>query len=202
MCRLQASCVTAILLFGSISTGRMDAFGILPAQRRFQLKSELLDLCSDTERGLSETPEQRQKIASLFEQLERTNPIRKPLKSDKVNGVWSLQYTTSDSILGRNGSPRVGPILQKIDTTNLRAENSETVRYLNVFDVPRKVTANLEPQSDRLTNVKFDRFSVGPVGFKAPESFRGYLDVTYLDDQVRLTRGDKGNIFVLTRLSE
>eukprot|EP00567_Pseudictyota_dubia_P010657 CAMPEP_0197452262 /NCGR_PEP_ID=MMETSP1175-20131217/31620_1 /TAXON_ID=1003142 /ORGANISM="Triceratium dubium, Strain CCMP147" /LENGTH=160 /DNA_ID=CAMNT_0042985229 /DNA_START=264 /DNA_END=746 /DNA_ORIENTATION=- len=155
-----------------------------------------------TKRGLAETPEQREKIASLFEQLERTNPVKKPLNSDKVNGVWSLRYTTSDSILGRNGSPRVGPILQKIDTENLCAENSEVVRYFNIIDVPRRVTAILTPQSDRLTNVQFDRFSVGPVGFKAPESFRGFLDVTYLDDELRLTRGDKGNIFVLTRFSD
>lgn len=202
MFKLRNSCVPAFLLIASCTPGGTAAFGIFPAQQRSRLKSDLLELCTDTKRGLTETPEQRRKIATLFEQLERTNPTKKPLKSDKVNGVWSLQYTTSDSILGRNGAPRVGPILQKIDTKNLRAENTEVVRYLNVFDVPRKVTANLDPQSDKLTNVKFDRFSVGPVGFDAPESFRGFLDITYLDDELRLTRGDKGNIFVLTRMSD
>lgn len=199
MLRLQASCVT---LFLTLIPGCVNGFGIFPTQRRSQIKSELLDLCTDTERGLKETPEQRQKIDTLFQELEKINPTKAPLKSDKVDGVWSLRYTTSDSILGRNGSPRVGPILQTIDTKNLRAENTEVVRYFNVFDVPRKVTAKLDPQSDRLTNVQFDRFSVGPVGFNAPDSFRGFLDVTYLDDDVRLTRGDKGNIFVLTRLDE
>ena len=32
---------------------------------------------------------------------------------------------------------------------------------------------------------------LGPVGFDAPDSFRGSLDITYLDEDVRLTRGDK-----------
>mmetsp|Transcript_57112 Transcript_57112/g.170224 ORF Transcript_57112/g.170224 Transcript_57112/m.170224 type:complete len:199 (-) Transcript_57112:420-1016(-) len=194
---------TLTILVGTVLFAEgTDAFGIFPAQRRSQLKFELLGLCTVTERGLTETPEQRQRIANIFEQLEQTNPTSKPLKSEKVNGAWSLQYTTSDSILGRNGSPRIGPIIQRIDTNNLCAENSEVVRYLRVFDMPRKVTARLDPQSDRLTNVQFERFSVGPIAFNAPKSFKGFLDVTFLDDDLRLTRGDKGNIFVLTRLSD
>jgi hypothetical protein len=74
------------------------------------------------------------------------------------------------------------------------------VDVLLFFKVPRKITAVLSPQSDRLTNVQFKKFQLGPVGFDAPETFKGYLDVTYLDDDLRLTRGDKGNIFVLSRV--
>ncbi len=137
---------------------------------------------------------------SLFQKLETLNPTPKPLRSKLVNGNWNLEYTTSDSILGKGGFPRVGPIVQLIDTDSLRAENSETVAYFGVVNVPRKVSAELIPQSDKLTNVQFKKFSIGPVGFDAPESFKGSLDVTYLDDDLRLTRGDKGNIFVLTRM--
>lgn len=68
------------------------------------------------------------------------------------------------------------------------------------MDVPRSVTAELSPVDGQLTNVQFKRFSLGPLGFDAPESFKGSLDVTYLDGDLRLTRGDKGNIFVLTRM--
>jgi hypothetical protein len=115
-----------------------------------------------------------------------------------VNGVWSLDYTTSALILGKGGFKRVGPILQKIDTKSLYAENTEVVDYFGI-KVPRKITADLDPQNNQLTNVQFKRFELGPIGFDAPESFKGYLDVTYLDKDLRLTRGDKGNIFVLTR---
>lgn len=136
----------------------------------------------------------------LFEQLEKLNPTSNPLTKPTVNGDWSLDYTTSDSILGKGGFPRVGPIIQNIDTTTLSAKNSEVVKYFYLFDVPRSVTAELSPVSSKLTDVKFKRFTLGPVGFDAPESFRGSLDITYLDEEVRLTRGDKGNIFVLTRM--
>mmetsp|Transcript_20824 Transcript_20824/g.29394 ORF Transcript_20824/g.29394 Transcript_20824/m.29394 type:complete len:197 (+) Transcript_20824:71-661(+) len=192
--------VFAFILLGLSTTASSFSFPGTQATRE-KLKIDLLKLSSDTQRGLTASPEQQAQIESLFEKLEKVNPTRKPLKTTKVNGDWSLEYTTSDSILGKGGFPRVGKIVQKIDTTTLSAENSEVVSYFGV-KVPRKVTAELDPQNDKFTNVKFRRFSLGPIGFDAPESFRGSLDITYLDDDLRLTRGDKGNIFVLTRMNE
>ncbi|KAL7540193.1 hypothetical protein ACHAXR_012317 [Thalassiosira sp. AJA248-18] len=171
--------------------------------RRTQLKKEILDLASATKRGLTATDEQKQEMESLFEKLETLNPTSNPLivnaKKPSVNGDWSLDYTTSDSILGKGGFPRVGPIIQNIDTTTLSAKNSEVVKYA-VVNVPRSITAELSPVDGKFTDVKFKRFNLGPIGFDAPDSFRGALDITYLDEEVRLTRGDKGNIFVLTRM--
>lgn len=168
-------------------------------QQRAALKGELLQLSKETERGLKADSEDQSRVLELFEKLEKLNPTKQPLQSDKVNGDWSLQYTTSDSILGKGGFPREGSILQKIDTTTLRAENSEVVNYFGIFKLPRKVSAELSPRNGHITDVQFKRFSLGPIGFNAPESFKGYLDVTYVDEDFRLSRGDKGNIFVLTR---
>lgn len=178
----------------------VSSFSFITQPQRTKLKDQILELSNETKRGLTATPEQKDEMDKLFSKLERLNPTTKPLKSQLVNGDWSLEYTTSDSILGKGGFPRIGPIVQKIDTESLSAENSEVVAYFGIIPVPRKVTAELSPQSDKLTNVQFKRFSLGPVGFDAPESFKGFLDVTYLDDDLRLTRGDKGNIFVLTRM--
>lgn len=176
-----------------------SASAFLFGASRDQLKKEIVDLSRSVDRGLSSTPEQDAEILALFEKLEKMNPTKKSLKSDLVNGVWSLEYTTSALILGKGGvGKRVGPILQKIDTQSLSAENSELVDYFGI-KVPRKVTAALSPQNDQLTNVQFKRFTLGPIGFDAPEKFKGYLDITYLDQDLRLTRGDRGNIFVLTR---
>lgn len=191
--------ITAItmILPMMISSSFASAFVFGPVRQ--QLKSELLALATETQRGLTATPQQQAKILQLFERLEKLNPTNGPLKSPKVNGSWDLQYTTSDSILGRGGFSRVGPIEQHIDTTTLSAYNSEVVKF-GLVRVPRKVTATLEPQSNRLTKVQFKTFQIGPLAFQAPESFKGSLDITYLDDELRLTRGDKGNIFVLTKM--
>ena len=188
-----------LTIFLSITTFT-SSFNFITQPQRTKLKNEILALSTETKRGLEATAEQKQEMDTLFTKLEKLNPTSKPLKSNLVNGDWSLEYTTSDSILGKGGFPRIGPIIQAIDTTTLSAKNSEVVSYFNFLPVTREVTAELSPENDQLTNVQFKKFSIGPVGFNAPESFKGYLDITYLDDDLRLTRGDKGNIFVLTRM--
>lgn len=167
------------------------------------LKGEIVSLSRSVKRGLEATEEDRNQILTIFEQLEKKQKNKKTLKMRELNAVWSLEYTTSDSILGK-GSPgkRIGPIKQTIDAINLKAENSEVVEYLGFLRVPSKVTADLSPLSPSKVAVQFKKFSLGPINFKAPESFKGELDVTYLDSDLRLSRGDKGNIFVLTKLSD
>lgn len=164
------------------------------------LKKDILERSRKVEGGLTETAEDRAQIISIFESLEKLNPIAKPLLSDDVNAIWKLEYTTSDSILGRNGFRKEGSVYQKIDAKNLQAENSEVINVFGI-KVPRKVTAQLTPITDSKVAVKFQVFSVGPISFKAPESARGELDITYLDKDLRLSRGDKGSLFVLTKYS-
>ena len=166
------------------------------------LKSEILSLARKVERGFIETPAEKETMLALFEQLEKKNKYKDSLKSSLINAVWNLEYTTSDSILGKGGSQRVGPILQTIDGTNLFAKNTETVNYFGLLKVPRSVTAALTPLTGSKVAVQFKKFTLGPIGFNAPESFKGELDITYIDEDLRLSRGDKGNIFVLTRYAD
>ena len=164
------------------------------------LKTDILDLSRSVKRGLSETPEDRVKMEKLFSLLERCNRNKQPLQQPSLaDGLWKLEYTTSDSILGRGGYERVGPILQMIDTRNLKAENSETIGFFGL-SIPRKVTADLTPVSKSKVGVLFKVFSIGPISFNAPSTFTGELDITYVDEDLRLSRGDKGNIFVLSRV--
>jgi len=46
--------------------------------------------------------------------------------------------------------------------------------------------------------VQFKQFKLlGLVPINAPESARGKLDITYVDEDLRISRGDKGNLFIL-----
>ena len=182
-----------------------------------------MELGRKTQRGLTETPEEKSKMLSLFTQLEALNSEKKTVASNKLNGTWVLEYTTSDRILGKNGRSglfqggrnKVGKILQIIgippphlsctvtnfasDIFQLKAENREVINYFG-FNINRGITADLLPVSDSEVTVQFRRFSIGPISFNTPSSFRGRLDVTYLDDELRLSRGDRGNLFVLTKV--
>ncbi len=78
------------------------------------------------------------------------------------------------------------------DAPNLRAANRETAPLFN------SVTAELKPLSANKVAVQFKQFKLlGLVPITAPPSARGELAITYLDDSLRISRGDKGNLFVL-----
>ena len=90
--------------------------------------------------------------------------------------------------------PRAGPIFQTIDAGRLRAKNQETWPFFS------SVTAALTPTSKSAVAVQFKTFRLlGFVAVTAPEAARGALDTTYVDDELRVSRGDKGNLFVLAQ---
>jgi len=72
----------------------------------------------------------------------------------------------------------------------LKAENRDSLKVLGIFKLKRKVTAELTPLSVSKVAVQFKKLSIGPLTFNAPESFRGELDITYIDKDLRLSRFD------------
>ncbi|KAL4452247.1 hypothetical protein ABPG75_007909 [Micractinium tetrahymenae] len=158
-------------------------------------KEELLEAVAPLKRGLTATADDKARIDKLASALERRNPTKKPLASDLINGQWELMYTTSESILGTNKPallrPR-GPIYQIIDAVALKARNKEGPPLFN------EVSAELIPLSASKVKVQFKEFKLlGLIPVKAPPSATGELDITYLDDELRISRGNRNNLFIL-----
>ena len=105
--------VYIIVLIAIIITNTAAFFQI--KSNSASLKSILIEKCRSVDRGLTESEDDRDEILKLFEKLEKMNPTKKSLTSPLLNDVWDLEYTTSDSILGRGDFPRVGPILQMLN---------------------------------------------------------------------------------------
>ncbi|OUS42311.1 hypothetical protein BE221DRAFT_188172 [Ostreococcus tauri] len=159
-------------------------------------KNELLAAIEGTERGILASDEEKRKIDDLARALEALNPNPKSLSASCINGEWELVYTTSASILGTNKPSFLRPsgkIYQTIDADALRARNRETFPFYNA------VEAELTPTSDSAVKVQFKKFYVlnGLIKVTAPDRARGALDITFVDDTVRVSRGDKGNLFIL-----
>nr|GMC87816.1 probable plastid-lipid-associated protein 4, chloroplastic [Ipomoea batatas] len=84
--------------------------------------------------------------------------------------------------------------------TNYQGINADTLRAQNLESWPtfNQVTADLTPVNASKVAVKFDYFKIaGLIPIKAPDRARGSLDITYLDKELRVSRGDKGNLFIL-----
>ena len=166
---------------------------------RARLKAALLDALEGLERGVSASEAQRDAVDAAARALEARNPnracLRSPAARALLSGEWELLYTTSASILGATRPwpfRPLGPIFQTIDVDRLRARNRETFPFFNAVD------ADLTPSSASAVDVQFVTFYVfGFIEVTAPASARGALDVTYLDEELRVSRGDRGNLFVL-----
>ncbi|KAK2393118.1 putative plastid-lipid-associated protein 4, chloroplastic [Trifolium repens] len=159
------------------------------------LKVELYEIISPLDRGAEATLEDQQRVDKIARKLEAMNCVKEPLNSDLLNGKWELLYTTSQSIL-QTQRPKFlrpnGKIYQAINADTLRAQNIETWPFYN------QATANLVPLNSRKVAVKFDFFKIASlIPIKSPGSGRGQLEITYLDEDLRISRGNRGNLFIL-----
>jgi PAP_fibrillin len=148
---------------------------------------------------------------------------------DLLAGNWRLLYTSSQSLLGIDKFPLVnlGTIYQCIRPTTSAVYNiAEVNSVLPGLNGVVAIAAKFTPVSEARVNVQFNRSVISlqrlldyaaPDGLIAdlengrkftaidlPISRRedrspAWLEVTYLDDTLRIGRGNEGSVFVLAR---
>ena len=192
-------------------------------------KAELLEAIAGKNRGLLANEIDNARVLSAIQRLEDTNPTTKPLEAkDLLNGDWRLLYTTSKGILGLDRFPlfKLGQIYQCIRVSEAKVYNIAEIVGLPMLEGLVSVAASFDPVSDRRVNVIFERSIVGlqrflsyrtpakliqqiesgkkflPIDFKIDRGQqKGWLETTYLDEDMRIGRGNEGNVFVLTKES-
>mmetsp|Transcript_20411 Transcript_20411/g.28346 ORF Transcript_20411/g.28346 Transcript_20411/m.28346 type:complete len:701 (-) Transcript_20411:201-2303(-) len=182
-----------------------------------ECKSELLMEISGVDRGLKATEEAQEKIEKLVRAMEAGNPTKTPLKNPLLNGRWALLYTTAKGVLGEGNPIRPsGPIYQSIDIFGLRILNEQAYEPFPFVRWTTSAAGDLFPKSNSRAEVKFEQYRVGGVKVVAPPtdparqmiewelevSGKGtpaWLDNTYVDENLRVARDHKGNVFVMKR---
>lgn len=201
----------------------------LARKRLMSKKAELLEAIAGKNRGLLANEIDNVRVLSAIQQLEDSNPTPQPLKAKELlEGDWRLLYTTSKGILGLDRFPlfKLGQIYQSIRTSEAKIYNIAEIIGLPWLEGLVSVTATFEPVSERRVNVIFERSIIGLqrfFGYNSPSKFveqieagkkflpldfkignreqKGWLDITYLDRDMRIGRGNEGNVFVLTKES-
>ena len=193
-------------------------------------KAELLEAIAGKNRGLLATETDKVAIMAAIARLEDRNPTPRPVEAaDLLEGNWRLLYTTSNGLLnfGRLPVLPLGQIYQCVRTATARIYNIAEISEIPYLEGLVSVCAGFEPVNERRVNVKFERFVIGLrrlIGYQSPNSFiqqiesgkkffpaldfgvdnreqRGWLDITYLDNDLRIGRGNEGSVFVLTKSS-
>lgn len=190
-------------------------------------KSELLEACALKNRGLLATNVERQAILSAIAQLEDRNPNPRPLEAaELLDGDWRLLYTTSKGLLKIDRLPlaKLGEIYQSIRVKDAKIYNIAEIYGVPLLEGLVSVSARFEAVSERRVTVKFERNITGLqrlIRYQSPAQFiekietgqkfmaidaeinpdqrQGWLDITYLDNNLRIGRGNEGSVFVLTK---
>ncbi|AVH71922.1 PAP fibrillin [Nostoc sp. 'Lobaria pulmonaria (5183) cyanobiont'] len=190
-------------------------------------KAALINAIALTNRGLLATEEQKQAILIAIANLEDFNPTPRPVEaSNLLDGNWRLLYTTSKALLNLDRLPlcKLGQIYQYI-----RVETTSVYNIAEIYGLPYleglvSVAAKFEPVSGRRVQVKFERSIIGLqrlIEYNSPVTFiqqieagrkfpgidvainsdkqQGWLDITYIDNDLRIGRGNEGSVFVLTK---
>lgn len=192
------------------------------------VKSALIEAIAGKNRGLLATESEKQAILGAIAQLEERNPTPRPVEaSELLNGDWRLLYTTSSGLLNIDRFPllKLGQIYQSI-----RVKTSSVYNIAEIYGLPYleglvSVAAEFEPLTERRVQVKFKRSILGLqrlISYQSPASFidqiesnqkftaisfaidsrnqQGWLDITYLDSDLRIGRGNEGSVFVLAKV--
>ena len=190
-------------------------------------KAELLEAIAGKNRGLLANEIDNVRVLSAIQELEDTNPTRKPLEAKNLlQGDWRLLYTTSKGILGLDRFPlfKLGQIYQCIRVSEAKVYNIAEIMGIPMLEGLVSVAATFEPVSESRVNVIFERSIIGlqrffsyntpkkfiqqiesgkkflPLDFKIDRGEqKGWLEITYLDEDMRIGRGNEGNVFVLTK---
>lgn len=190
-------------------------------------KANLIDAIAGTNRGLLATEPQKQAILAAIANLEDFNSTPRPLEAtDLLNGDWRLIYTTSKALLNLDRIPlcKLGQIYQCIRINTGSIYNIAEIYGLPYLEGLVSVVAKFEPVSERRVQVKFERSILGLkplIGYSSPASFiqqiesgkkftaidtslnseqqQGWLDITYIDSDLRIGRGNEGSVFVLSK---
>jgi PAP_fibrillin len=193
-------------------------------------KAELLEAIAPFNRGLLASDTDRRAIAAAAARLETRNPTPQPLAAPTLlEGDWRLLYTTSQELLGIDRVPlaKLGQIYQCIRLAERRIFNIAEVQGPLLAGLVA-VSARFEAVSERRVQVGFERGVLGLqplLGYRTPSQFihtlettaklplwqgidfrinqtrqQGWLEITYLDSDMRIGRGNEGNLFVLDRV--
>lgn len=191
-------------------------------------KTRLLELIAGKNKGILASDLDRQAILSAIAQLEDYNPNPKPFEvPELLDGNWKLLYTSSEELLGIDRFPfyNLGQIYQCIRVKTGKIYNIAEIVGIPSLEGLVSVVAGFEAVSEKRVDVRFNRFVVGLqrlIGYQSPNPFidaiesgkkflavdfkiqpgnqQGWLDITYLDDNMRIGRGNVGSVFVLVKV--
>lgn len=166
----------------------------------------------------------REALEDIIQAVEAENPTPQPTLDNAIaaSGRWRLVYTTLQ-ILGRRrvklaiatskkaGLVSLGDFIQVVDAETMETSNVVHFSIMGTTTGTFTIRATYEVENDFRVNVMTTGTELQPASLQkllgANESLlieifnpEGFLNITYVDDSMRIGRDDKGQLFVLEKM--
>ena len=147
-------------------------------------------------------------IEIIAKELEMESDFSFSNDIQKLKGIWELRWSSSKAPF-LNYSPLVDNF-QILDPLNLNGLNLLKPKGIKAI-IGTGIVAKLKAINEKKIEVRFTHFGIlGPnirkrkfnVLTKIKKEQKGWLEITFLNNDLRICRGDKGTLFILRKVKD
>ncbi|XP_076886693.1 putative plastid-lipid-associated protein 8, chloroplastic [Bidens hawaiensis] len=171
-----------------------------------QLAASIFSKVTQTDRGVTLTKEQHLQVAELTSELSKyciDSPVTCPL----IFGEWDVVYCSNPTSPGggfRSGFGRLifktNEMIQAVEAPDI-VRNKVSFSALGFLDGEVSLKGKLIVLDQKWIKVVFEppHLKLGSVEFQFGGESEVQLEITYIDDKLRLGKGSRGSVFVFQR---
>ncbi|KAI7998444.1 hypothetical protein LOK49_LG10G01055 [Camellia lanceoleosa] len=164
-------------------------------------------LVTQTDRGVLLTRDEHKKVAEVAQELGRFC-VDEPVKCPLIFGEWDVVYCSVPTSPGGGYRSAFGRLVFKTKEMIQFVEAPDTVRNRVSFsafgflDGEVSLEGKLKALDEKWIQVVFEppQLKVGALEFQYGGQSEVKLEITYIDDKIRLGKGSRGSLFVFQRL--
>ncbi|KAI5354776.1 hypothetical protein L3X38_007671 [Prunus dulcis] len=171
-----------------------------------ELSASILSKVTHSDRGVLLKKEEQEEVAEVAEKLQ-SFCVSEPVKCPLIFGDWDVVYCSVPTSPGGGYRSTLGRLVFKTKEMIQVIEAPDIVKNKVSFSAfgflagEVSLTGKLKALDDKWIQVIFEppELKVGALEFRYGGESEVKLQITYIDDKVRLGKGSKGSLFVFQR---
>ncbi|KAL4565045.1 hypothetical protein LXL04_029127 [Taraxacum kok-saghyz] len=197
------------LISASVSSPAQEISSSASQRRPDELAASIFSKVIQTDRGVTLTREQHLQVAELAGELSKYC-VDAPVKCPLIFGDWDVVYCSNPTSPGGGFRSGLGRLVFKTNEMIQVVEAPDTVRNkvsfsaLGFLDGEVSLKGKLIVLDEKWIKVVFEppELKIGSLGFQFGGESEVQLEITYIDEKLRLGMGSRGSLFVFQRRSQ
>ncbi|XP_059306020.1 probable plastid-lipid-associated protein 8, chloroplastic [Lycium ferocissimum] len=177
-----------------------------PVTKPDDLVDSILSKVMQTDRGVLLARDEHKKVAEVAQELQRFC-VDEPVKCPLIFGEWDVVYCSNPTSPGGGYRSAFGRLFFKTNEMIQVVEAPDVIRNKVAFslfgflDGEVSLKGKLNVLDEKWIQVVFEppELKVGGLDFQYGGESEVKLEITYIDEKIRLGKGSRGSLFVFQR---